>query len=147
MSAWRRIALKLFPEHKRWIENGQETFSIYSLWFELLPMAREAHLSENKELLGRIYKFGDWCWKQKRSWYMQNAVAVAFYEHLVDHEETRRAIPQWLTSTQFRDFQDLFESRMSEADYEELLENFDAINKTQFASARKKRVQTTKKAG
>jgi hypothetical protein len=41
MSAWRRKALVLFPELKDELNTGD--YSIYQLYFDILPMEQEAH--------------------------------------------------------------------------------------------------------
>src|SRR5437870_2803281 len=114
MSAWRKRALELFPEQRRIIENKREfTSSIYQLFFDLLPDAEQAHQENNIDLLKRIYKFAEWCWKQKRrAPDIYNAVIVAFYEHLVDESSMRTAVAQWLKPEIFDDLQEVFRQRL-----------------------------------
>lgn len=78
MSVWRRKALSLFPELK--YDLHERSFSYYLLFFDLLPLAREAHLDNDQELLCKIYCFAEWCLRQPND--LGNAAAVAFYEHL-----------------------------------------------------------------
>lgn len=131
MSAWRRLALELFPEQRQQIQNKEFTFSIYQLFFDLLPMAQEAHSSGDTDLLKRIYQFAEWCWKQRRrSQDIHNAVAVAFYEHLVDSRVTCEAIPYWLKPEVFKEMLGLFEVRMAPDDYRALLVKYNAVNHT-----------------
>src|SRR5689334_17549476 len=59
MAAWRRRALELFPQLRE--ELQQRDYSIYMLYFDLLPMVREAHNADDTELLSRIYGFAAWC--------------------------------------------------------------------------------------
>lgn len=42
VSAWRRKAIEQFPELRRELNDSVEMFSVYALWFELLPLASEA---------------------------------------------------------------------------------------------------------
>lgn len=81
MAAWRRKAFDLFPELHR--NLNERRYSIYLLYFDLLPLVRDAHDSADEETLRRSYSFAEWCFDQrdKNLW---NAVAVAFYEHLFD---------------------------------------------------------------
>jgi hypothetical protein len=81
LSNWRRKAIALFPTLRRDLQRRD--FSIYMVFFDLVPMVREAHESGNRELLRRIYGFAEWCFNQKAKdiW---NAAGVAFYEHLFD---------------------------------------------------------------
>src|SRR5262245_40853185 len=83
MSAWRRRALELFPK----IGCDSPETTIYTVFFDLLPLCRQAHAANDEELLGRIYGFADWCFRQ-RAGELSNAAAVAFYEHLADAETT-----------------------------------------------------------
>lgn len=54
MSVWRRKALELFPEQRRWIEDREQTFSIYQLFFDLLPIALDAHKNQDKQTLCKL---------------------------------------------------------------------------------------------
>jgi hypothetical protein len=94
MAAWRRKALKRFPELRR--DLNAPDYSIYQLFFDLLPMVREGHRDHNCEVLRRIYGFADWCIQQKTKEPL-NAAVVAFYEHLFDEPCLWDDITQWLT--------------------------------------------------
>jgi hypothetical protein len=134
MSAWRRITLEMFPERRRYIQDNNWIFSIYSMFFDLLPLAREAHQRSDIDLLLRVYQYAEWCWWQKqRSRDVYNAVAVAFYEHLVDEPETRQAIPEWLKPEIFEDMLAVFRPRLAVEEYNQLLVNFDEAHQTRFA--------------
>ena len=61
VSAWRQRAIEAFPELRRELTNRKEVDSIYDLWFELLPLATEAHRENESDLLRRIYGFAEWC--------------------------------------------------------------------------------------
>jgi hypothetical protein len=134
MSAWRRIAIEMFPERRRLIQDNSFVFSIYSMFFELLPLAREAHEHQDADLLQRIYRYAEWCWQQRRrSKYVYDAAAVAFYEHLVDRPDTLQAIPQWLKPPIFEDMIGVFRPRLEKEEFKKLLANYDDIHGTQFA--------------
>ncbi len=132
MSAWRRLALELFPQHREWIADPHLTFSIYSLFFDLLPMAVEAHHAQDAALLERIYNYAEWCWKQKRAPDIRNAVAVAFYEHLIDDRSSMRDIPRWLAPEVFGEVKGLFEERLAQEEYRALLSRYNASRHTDF---------------
>ncbi len=126
--------MELFPEHKQWIQDEGLTFSIYQLFFDLLPIAREAHQRQDKETLERIYQYAEWCWKQQlRAPEIHNAVAVAFYEHLIDDRSSMRDIPCWLKPDIFDDVKSLFEARLPPEKYHELLADYNATNGTTFS--------------
>lgn len=113
MSAWRRKAIETFPELRRELSDMREIYSVYALWFELLPLAREGHREDNEDLLRRIYAFGAWCHRQSGD--LGNAVAVSFYEHLFDERWMRPLVVPWVTDEIARDVRPLWEARL-EAD-------------------------------
>ena len=49
MAAWRRRALELFPQLRA--ELQQPDYSIYMLFFDLLPTVREAHDADRKSVV------------------------------------------------------------------------------------------------
>ena len=117
MSAWRRRAIEAWPEAAAFIQDPKTT--IYLLFFELLVWVQKAHDDGDETQLQRIYGFAHWCLGTS-SRDLQNAAAVAFFEHLVDEEPTRHAIPRWVQPSAFADLRSLFEARMSPAAYAEL---------------------------
>jgi hypothetical protein len=117
MSAWRRRAIEAWPDAAAFIQESETT--IYLLFFELLVWVRKAHEGGDEAQLQRIYGFAHWCLGTS-SRDLQNAAAVAFFEHLVDEEPTRRAIPRWVQPSAFADLKSLFESRMTAEAYAEL---------------------------
>ena len=110
MSAWRRKAIESFPELGSVVSDPEETFSPYALWFELLPLVREAHRAGDDDLLERIYRYAEWSFKQEE---LSNAVAVSFYEHLFDEHWMRRLVPRWLDTRVVADLWTLWEARLS----------------------------------
>lgn len=98
MSAWRRKAIAVFPDLRRDLHD--RSFSYYMLFFDLLPMVRQAHATHDVPTLRAIYDYAAWCFKQEhRAPHLFNAVCVAFYEHLFDHHEDWDAVSAWLTPT------------------------------------------------
>jgi hypothetical protein len=112
VSAWRRKAIEAFPELRSELNDSDEFFSVYALWFELLPLARNAHRESNDELLRRIYDYADWCWRKRG--YLENAVAVAFYEHLFDERWMRALLVPWLSEPVIQDVRPLWEARLTD---------------------------------
>lgn len=119
MARWRRRALDDFPELRRDLTSAG--FSIYQLFFELLPMARKAHQAGDDATLHRVLKYAEWCLNQRRNQEPSNAAAVAFYEHIFQHTD-RAKWPEivallspnviWMVSTLwslFHDEQELIE--------------------------------------
>jgi len=109
MDTWQRRALELFPDLQRDIESPE--FTIYQLFFELVPRCRQAHSSGDTRELERIYGFADWCATQnsKDLW---NAAGVAFYEHLADSDLTLKDLAHWVRRPVFEDIAGLLEARV-----------------------------------
>jgi hypothetical protein len=113
MAAWRRRAIEAVPEFRREISDPRE--SIYTVWFELLAYTRQAHERDDRAVLARIYAFADWC-LFRSSPAVRNAVAVSFYEHLLDAPEARRLVLPWLSDRVIAEVMPLWEARLPAAD-------------------------------
>jgi hypothetical protein len=107
MSAWRREAADRLPELWRDEEARQ---SIYLFFFEVLPLVIGAHRSGDDDVLRRGYGFAQWCFRQGGE--LENAAAVAFYEHLFDSWDLRDDIVRWLDPRIARACWALFEVRL-----------------------------------
>lgn len=111
MANWRRKALALFPDQRYDVQRPD--FSIYMLFFRLLPMCREAHEAGDEDGLRRIYGFAEWCFEQ-RAKDMWNAAGVAFYEHLFDdHPSLWPEVVEWLSPLVIKGCWGLWEWRLS----------------------------------
>lgn len=116
MASWRRKALALFPEFRD--ETQRPDFSVYQVFFRLLPMLREAHDANDEESLRRIYGFAGWCFDQKAK-DLWNSAGVAFYEHLFDsHPKLWREFVKWLSPSVIEGCMGLWEWRLSSKDLE-----------------------------
>ena len=118
MSIWRRKALVLFPELKDELNTGD--YSIYQLYFDILPMEQEAHDHDDREKLRRIYGFAEWCLSQpdQELW---NPAAVAFYEHLFDESRLWSKVIPWLSRDVIKMVQELWQERLGKDGYQKLL--------------------------
>jgi hypothetical protein len=111
MSTWRQKAIALFPDNRWWFQQKEAT--PYWVFFDLLPLVIEYHQIGNIEGLRRIYSYAAWCYEQKeRAPQLWNAAATAFYEHLVDHDITLCAIPEWVPPEIFVAMQDEWYKRL-----------------------------------
>ena len=99
----------------------------YTVFMELLPVTRQAHIKKDKERLKKIYAFAEWC-HQQRDEKLWNAVGVSFYEHLVDTDETYRDFTNWITKEIYLEIRELIRQR---ADEEQMrrLDNYYGIKK------------------
>jgi hypothetical protein len=81
------------------------------LFFDLMPVFRDAYRSDDQSKLLRIFAFAEWCARHpnKDIW---NAAGVAFYEHLFDHGEAPERILPWISAETYADVRGLFAWRL-----------------------------------
>lgn len=134
MANWRRKALDLFPDLRYDVQRPE--FSIYMVFFRLLPMSREAHKAGDDEMLQRIYGFAEWCFEQKAK-DMWNAAGVAFYEHLFDdHPSLWPEVVQWLPPPVIEGVWGLWEWRLSTEDLAEVKRLIEGRRRQRYPEAR-----------
>ncbi len=129
MSSWRRKILTLFPTLR--FDAQQPNYTIYTAFFDLLPMSRKAHKAGDDETLRRIYGFAEWCFEQpaKDLW---NAAGVSFYEHLFDeYPSLWPEIVQWLSPRVVKEVWPLLEWRLK----------VDELARVQDLIARRRRIR------
>ncbi len=109
MSAWRQKALECAPELKNEFESSDLT--PYTVFMELLPITRQAHIDNDTERLQKIYDYAEWCLRQKdkKLW---NAAGVSFYEHLADFDETLLQFTHWIKREIYMDIRELLSQRV-----------------------------------
>lgn len=128
MAAWRRKALALFPELRSDLNPVRLSrycrYNYYMLFFDLLPMFREAMEACDETALRKIIDFTEWCFRQdRRAPDLDNAAGVAFYEHVFD--VARRDWPdvaRWLSPDVVHECWPLWEFRHDEADIKRIRE-------------------------
>lgn len=119
MSVWRRKAIEAFPGLRRELNDRHEIDTVYGLWIEyLLPLWVDAHTGGSDDKLDRIYRYAEWCFRQ-RSEDLVNSAGVCFYEHVLDHGGRERVLPR-LSDATIRDVWGLWELRLSGAEMEAL---------------------------
>jgi hypothetical protein len=123
MSAWRRHALRFFPTVQEPL-NSRE-YTIYQLFFDLLPMVCDAHAANDREMLRKIYGFAQWCLCQK-SEDLWNSAGVAFYEHLFDKPELWRHVVPWLSPQVILQCRPLWEARLQPSQLEDVVRIIDS---------------------
>ena len=108
----------MFPDLR--CEVQRRDFSVYSVFFDLLPRVREAHQSGDTEMLRRIYGFAEWCFEQ-RAKDLWNSAGVAFYEHLFDsHRSFWGEFVRWLSPRVVEGCWGLWEWRLPPEDLAEV---------------------------
>jgi hypothetical protein len=134
LANWRRKVVALFPDLRQDVQRPD--FSIYMVFFELLPRVREAHQDGEIETVRRIYGFAEWCFEQKAK-DMWNAAGVAFYEHLFDsHRSLWSEFVRWLSPRVVQGCWRLWEWRLSEADLTEVRKLVADCHKPLYQEAR-----------
>lgn len=90
--------MEYFPDlHRKFSDARFGKYTIYMLFFDLLPMLWEALTSGDVRRAQRIFEFAEWCSKQ-RTGVIWSAVSVAFYEHLFDRREYWEKVLPYLTA-------------------------------------------------
>ena len=117
MSEWRQKALECAPELI--LEIQEMDFAPSSIFMELLPITRQAHIDNNEVQLAKIYAFAAWCHRQEDE-QLWNAVGVCFYEHLLDREETAQAFTRWIPKEIYFEIRDLLYYRTDDDQIKQL---------------------------
>lgn len=93
MVDWRTRASALLPELSAVVER--ESWSCHVFLSELWQLALEAHRDGDREVLGRVYGFAHWCFRQPER-FLSDASVVSFYEHVFDEWALRDEVAPWL---------------------------------------------------
>lgn len=117
MSLWRKKAIECAPELKDDFQSPD--LSPYTVFAELLPILKQAHIDNDKDRLAKIYDYAEWCHRQKEE-KLWNAAGVSFYEHLVDDEATFPHFTQWISKNIYADIRELLNQRASEEQMKQL---------------------------
>jgi len=126
MSAWRKEASKRLPEFQRIIAL-RDVDNPMMLWIEL--HTKFAQLCEQAppalDLLRRFWGYAKWCMEHGHEDVL-TAAALAFCEHLIDSEASRRLLPQIMSRQDYEGLKSLLLYHNSQEQYERGLQCFDA---------------------
>ena len=113
---WKAMAKLLLPEvyaalvaDEQWNRGCSE--SEMQFFFLLLPLVRNAHRNNERDLLLRAHAFADWCTRQPEQ-EIWNPAGVAFYEHLFEDLPEATVAP-WISRRIFADIKSLIDFRLS----------------------------------
>jgi hypothetical protein len=100
------------------------------LWIEL--HTRFSQLCEQEppplDLLRRFWGYAKWCMEQEDQDVL-TAAALAFCEHLLDSEASKRLLPQIMSRQDYEGLKSLLLYHNSQEQYERALQSFDAEKK------------------
>lgn len=103
MSLWRRTAIEMLPEHRRQIADAD---SCNYLLLELRHYLEEisSQMSLDEDFVSRAFAFASWC-LHHRSWNIQSAAVLSFYEDLADSVVLRKDLARWMSENDFLSFE------------------------------------------
>ena len=112
MSTWRHRAIEIAPELKTEFQDPE--LSPFTVFMELLSVLEQAHDTNNRDRLQKIYDYAEWCLRQKdkKLW---NAAGVSFYEHLGDSNKTFPAFTHWVKRDVYVEIRELLALRLEES--------------------------------
>jgi len=125
---WRSKALTNFPELEFEITRNQG--GPIGLWTDLHLALAGAYQTTpiNDELIGRIYDFAAWCFRQPETGEVEtdlsNAAAVGFIESLPLDQRVSDDLYRWLSVETFEGCESLFRHHLSEEKYRKLHTDF-----------------------
>jgi hypothetical protein len=133
MSAWRRTALGFFPERRDLIQNAT---SIYDLLGDLEGDLRATYAGTRTEdeFVDRVFAFADACYSPDQHETVNNAVAVAFYEHLPNCPEGRRDMAERLSFKRLSEMEPLFRQMLGPSDYAAFVAEIERVHGQRFSS-------------
>lgn len=117
MATWKARALASFPEFQSDIQRPD--YTIYLLFFDLLPAAREAHRTNDEDRLAAIYNFAEWCSRQT-ALALWDAAGVGFFEHIFDERWMWESAAPWLSGKVRADCRGLWQARLTPAEFADL---------------------------
>jgi hypothetical protein len=125
MSAWKKQALEILPEHRQLIEKAETP---KELWVELQWQFSADYKNLGDDLIGRFYKYAKWCLDSPNQGKYRSdagtAAWCAFYEHLTDGEAIQSDVHRWLSKEDFLKLEGVFRYHLEPKEYEEFKADF-----------------------
>lgn len=124
MSAWKRQALTLLPEHREIIEAAE---SPMALWIDLHLEFDRAMANPESELIKRFLRYAAWCISSaagKLPSDTSTAVVCAFYEHLPQKQSNWPHFRKWFSRSEFDSLLPIFSYHISAQQLEALKKSF-----------------------
>ena len=127
---WLTKAREDFPELKGWIFEGHYYNSPVDLWIDLVSLLSSAYWeqSANDDLIGRIYDYAAWCFKQPDSGTaetdLSSATAVGLIETIPQDRNVSQDLYRWMSLESFEGFENIFRYTLSDEQYGKFREEF-----------------------
>jgi hypothetical protein len=121
MDEWLAKAWDLFPELEGHLFNHHSHDTPVDLWIDLdnlLGMAYDETPS-NDDLIGRIYDYADWCFKQPESDHaeiLSSAAAFGLIENIPLNLKAADDLYRWMSIESFQGFESLFRYHLDTED-------------------------------
>lgn len=121
MDEWRIEALKRFPNLRTTINENQ--LGVIGVWSELYFALDKAYDNHpiNEDLIGKIYDFAAWCFRQPNTGNTEtdvsNATAVGLIESLALSPRAMDDLHRWMSVETFEGCESLFRYHMSQTEY------------------------------
>jgi hypothetical protein len=120
VSAWRKQALDLLPEHRQLIEKSENPMA---LWIELHSRFEEAFTRPGNDLIHRFFAYAKWSLETPgQGEYLSDAataVAVAFYEHIITNCGVRDNLHKYLSQSEFSALERIFQRHFSPGEFQD----------------------------
>ena len=110
MSSWRRHALALLPERRRWLEDPQAT--VYDAFSEVSSAFQAALVTHDLTRIDALLGFGEWALRQ-RAEHVWNPAGVRFLEHIFDEPGAFPLVAPRLPLSLVREVGTLWEGRLT----------------------------------
>ena len=124
MSAWRRKALELLPQHRLLIERAE---SPMSLWIDLQLLFLD-HVARGEQSAERaVLRYASWCTAEGAGIGPSDtltAVLVAFYEKLAGEKSLWPRFKDWFRPDEFEALARPFHYFLSDQEFQQLQEEF-----------------------
>jgi len=125
---WQARALERFPELED--EINRNTLGPGGLWIDLYYALTSAYEERpvNDDLIGRIYDYADWCFKQPDTGDvntdLSSATAVGLVENLPLNQAVSEDLYRWVSMETFEGCESLFRYHLSDKEYEKFRDDF-----------------------
>jgi hypothetical protein len=122
MSAWRRIAIEKFSQHRELVERSE---SVGMLWVDLWVIFANAHRPPVDEMtIRKVYEFAGWCVAESRSIDIATSAVCHFYEHLPTEALLRRELPKYMSRQDFLGMSEVFKYHLSPKEHAAFVREF-----------------------